>query len=137
MSVDEKPTPRINPDNAPFWESAHEGVFRLPRCGDCAAWHWPPGPVCPTCFSGRIGWEEAQGHGMVSTWTVVHQDWFPAFRNDIPYAVAQIELAEGVRLTANIVDCPADKLRVGLPVEVVFDRVTEALTLPRFRPRQD
>ena len=67
---------------------------------------------------------------------MVHQDWFPAFRADIPYAVAQIELAEGVRLTANIVDCPADELRVGLPVEVVFDRVTETLTLPRFRPRR-
>ena len=103
---------------------------------DCRAWHWPPGPVCPTCFSDRIGWEEAQGHGTVSTWTVVHKDWFPAFKADIPYTVAQIELAEGVRLTANIVECPADALRVGLPVEVVFDRVTEALTLPRFRPRQ-
>ena len=51
--------------------------------------------------------------------------------------MAQIELAEGVRLTADIVECPVDKLRVGLSVEVVFDRVTETLTLPRFRPRQD
>ena len=136
MSAYEKPTPRINPDNARFWESAHEGVLRLPRCGDCAVWHWPPGPVCPTCFSERIGWEAAQGHGTVSTWTVVHQDWFPAFKADIPYTVAQIELAEGVRLTADIVECPADKLRVGLPVEVVFDSVTETLTLPRFRPRR-
>ena len=136
MSGDGKPTPRINPDNARFWESVHEGALRLPRCGDCRAWHWPPGPVCPTCFSDRIGWEEAQGHGTVSTWTVVHKDWFPAFKADIPYTVAQIELTEGVRLTASIVECPADALRVGLPVEVVFDRVTEALTLPRFRPRQ-
>ena len=67
---------------------------------------------------------------------MVHKDWFSAFKADIPYAVAQIELAEGVRLTASIVDCPVDALRVGLPVEVVFDRVTEALTLPRFRPRR-
>ena len=136
MSAYDKPTPRINPDNARFWESAHEGVLRLPRCRDCRAWHWPPGPVCPTCFSGRIDWEAAQGHGKVSTWTVVHKDWFPAFKTDIPYAVAQIELAEGIRLTAGIVACPAEKLRVGLPVEVVFDRETETLTLPRFRPRR-
>ena len=80
MSGYEKPTPRINPDNARFWESAHEGALRLPRCGDCRAWHWPPGPVCPACFSDRIGWEEAQGHGTVSTWTVVHKDWFPRSR---------------------------------------------------------
>ena len=67
---------------------------------------------------------------------VVHQDWFPAFRADIPYAVAQVEFVEGVRLIADIVDRPADKLRVGLPVEVVFDSVTETLTLPRFSPRR-
>ena len=60
MSAYDKPTPRINPDNAPFWESAHEGALRLPRCGDCRAWHWPPGPVCPACFSDRIGWEETE-----------------------------------------------------------------------------
>ena len=59
-----------------------------------------------------------------------------ALTTAVIHAVAQIELAEGVRLTANVVDCPVDALRVGLPVEVVFDRVTEALTLPRFRPRQ-
>ena len=137
MSGYRKPAPRINPDNARFWESAHQGTLRLPRCKDCAAWHWPPGPACPTCFSGRLDWAEAEGHGTVSAWTAVHKDWFPAFRDDIPYAVAQIELAEGVRLTADIVDCPAEELRVGLPVEVVFDRVTETLTLPRFRPRRD
>ena len=130
------PEPRINPDNARFWESAHEGVLRLPRCADCAAWHWPPGPGVPRLLlrADRLGGSRS-GHGTVSAWTVVHKDWFPAFKANIPYAVAQIELAEGVRLTANIVDCPADALRVGLPVEVVFDRVTDTLSRCRASAR--
>lgn len=66
----------------------------------------------------------------------MHKDWFPAFRDEIPYAVAQVELAEGVRFTASIVECPAEALRGGLPVEAVFDRVTETLALPRFRPHR-
>ncbi len=51
-------------------------------------------------------------------------------------AVTQVEFVEGVRLIADIVDCPADKLRLELPVEVVFDSVTETLTPPRFSPRR-
>jgi uncharacterized OB-fold protein len=129
-----KPLPRINPDNARFWESAHEGVLRLPRCGDCDSWHWPPGPVCPACFSERIVWQEAQGRGVISTWTAVHKAWFPAFERDIPYAVAQIELVEGVRITAGIIDCEPAALHVGMPVEVVLDRVTDSRTLPMARP---
>ena len=134
MSEYAKPLPRINPDNARFWESAHEGVLRLPRCTACEAWYWPPGPVCPDCFSEKVGWHEASGQGVVSTWTAVHKAWFPAFEAEIPYVVAQIELAEGPRITAGLIDCGAAELRVGLPVEVAFDRVTDALTLPMFRP---
>ena len=58
MAAYEKPLPRITPDNAPFWAAARAHVLRLPRCRDCAAWHWPPGPVCPECFSPRIGWRK-------------------------------------------------------------------------------
>ena len=134
MSSYEKPRPRINPDNARFWESAREGVLRLPRCRACGAWHWPPGPVCPDCLSERIGWRRASGRGVVSTWTRVHKAWFPTFETEIPYVVIQVELTERVRLTAGLVDCPAEALRVGMEVKVVFERVAETLTLPKFRP---
>ena len=32
--------------------------------------------------------------------------------------------------------CRAGELRVGMPVEVVFDKVSDEVTLPRFRPRR-
>ena len=35
----------------------------------------------------------------------------------------------------NVVGCANEDLRVGLPVEVVFDRINDEVTLPRFRPR--
>jgi uncharacterized OB-fold protein len=70
----------------------------------------------------------------VSTWTVVHKAWFPAFEADLPYNVVQVELDEGPRLTANAVEIRNEELRVGLPVEIAFDDVTPELTMPRFRP---
>ena len=131
---DTKPLPRIGPDNQPFWDGCKRHALLLPFCAACGKPHLPPGPVCPFCFADRLDWRPASGRGVVTSWTVVHQPWFPAFKAELPYNVVQVELAEGPRLTANIVELGAETLRVGMPVEVVFDDVTPDVTLPRFRP---
>ena len=132
MSVpDQKPRPRIGPDSAPFWDGCRRHELLLPFCQDCDKPHLPPGPVCPHCFSGRLEWREASGRGHISTWVVVHQPWFPSFAAEIPYNVAQVELEEGPRLTANVIG--TNQLMVGQAVEVVFDDIDAELTMPRFR----
>ena len=123
-----KPLPRITPDNEPFYQALREGRFVLPYCAECGQPHLPPGPVSPFCFALTIEWRPASGRGRISTWTVVHKAWFPAFAGDIPYNVVQVELEEGPRLTANVVDVSNEELEIGLPVQIV---VGEAL--PRFR----
>lgn len=125
-----RPLPRIGPDTQPFWDGARAGVIRLPWCLDCGRTHWPSGPVCPFCLSERIEWRDASGRGVVSTFTIVHKAWFPAFAADIPYNVVQVELAEGPRITASLV---GGRPRIGMPVEAVFDAITPEVTLPRFR----
>ena len=82
----------------------------------------------------RVEWRRASGRGRISSWVVVHQEWLPAFKSELPYNAVQVELEEGVRLTGNVVGVPNGALKVGLPVEVVFDDVTETATLPRFQP---
>jgi uncharacterized OB-fold protein len=126
-----KPRPRIGPDSEPFWAGCRRHELMLPFCQDCGRPHLPPGPVCPHCFSGRLEWKKASGNGRISTWVVVHKAWFPAFADDIPYNVVQVELDEGPRLTANVVG--TNKLSVGQAVTVVFDDVDPDLTMPRFR----
>jgi hypothetical protein len=69
----------------------------------------------------------------VFTWTVIARALHPAFQNDTPYAPVVIEMDEGVRLLSQVVDCAPDQLRIGMPVEVVFDAVTSEITLPKFR----
>jgi hypothetical protein len=48
--------------------------------------------------------------------------------------MAWVELNEGVKLLTNIIDCPPEQVRIGMPVEAVFEDVTGAVTLLKFRP---
>ena len=128
-----KPLPRITPDNGPFWEAARRHELRLQRCLDCGRVWYPPAPVCPSCLSDRHEWAPMSGRGTISSFVVFHKAWFPAFANETPYAVVQVELEEGPRLTANLVDVPPGEIRVGMPVTVVFDDITSDVTIPRFR----
>lgn len=133
MSGYAKPLPRITRDNREFWEATRRHELRLQRCGACERFRYPPSPVCPECLSEAFAWTPVSGRGTVSTWVVFHKAYFPSFADEVPYAVVQVELEEGPRLTANLVDVPNEQVRVGLPVEVVFDDVTAEITLPRFR----
>lgn len=128
-----KPRPRISPDNRPFWEGCRARRLLLPFCTDCGKAHLPPGPVCPHCFSDDLAWRESSGLGTVSSWTIVHKVWFPAFAADVPYNVIQVELEEGPRLTASLrgADRPP---RVGEAVRVDFEPMDDEITLPVFRP---
>ena len=136
MDATEKPTPRVTPDNRPFWDGCREHVLRLPWCADCDRAFLPPAPVCPGCFGERIDWRAATGRATVSSFVVVHQRWFPAFAGEIPYNACQVELEEGPRLTSSLVGIDNGDIEVGLEVEAVFDDVNDGMTLPRFRPRR-
>ena len=64
----------------------------------------------------------------------MHQRYSRAFEDDLPYNVTIVELEEGPRLLTNLVEIDNADIRPGLSVEVVWDDVTEEITLPKFRP---
>src|SRR5207253_9144780 len=72
----------------------------------------------------------------IYSFRVAHRPQHPAFFETVPYNVVIGELEEGIRLHSNVVRCANEELRVGMPVEVVFDKVNDEVTLPRFRPRR-
>lgn len=133
MSGYARPLPRITSDNLPFWEAARRHELRLQRCSACGRIWWPPGPMCPDCLSERFEWAPVSGRGTVSSFVAFHKAYFPAFEDSIPYAVVQVELEEGPRLMANLVDVPNAEIRIGMPVTVVFEDATPEISIPRFR----
>ncbi len=66
---------------------------------------------------------------------IYRRAFHPAYAAEVPYAVALVELDEGVRLLLRIVDCPLETLKIGARGEIRFTRLTDEVTLPVFAPR--
>ena len=130
-----KPLPRVDEESKGFWEACQRHELYVQRCRGCGAFRHYPRAVCPTCLSSDTDWVLSSGRGTVYTYTVTYQNLAPGFREELPYVMAYVELDEGVRLLSNIVGCAPDALRIGMPVEVVFEDATAEITLAKFRPR--
>jgi uncharacterized OB-fold protein len=132
-----RPHPVPDADSEGFWAAAKKGELRIRRCLSCRTYIHFPAPVCSVCASRDHEWALVSGRGTVYTFTIVAYATTPGFIP--PYAVAWIELEEqaGLRMLSDIVECPHDAVRIGMPVEVVFDKLDGAVVavVPRFRPR--
>ena len=129
-----KPTPDPTPDTAPYWEGMKQGRLLLQACADCGKVRHYPRPVCPHCYSLAHRWVEAKGTGAVHSWTISHHAFHPGFKPELPYILATVDLAEGVRMQAQLKVADAKALKLGLPVKVAFEAATKDLVLPVFVP---
>lgn len=133
--VDEKTgryLPIIHEIEKPFWEATKTGRLILQKCSDCGHVRYPIGPMCPQCQSTDSIWEEMSGEGVVHNYVVYHKGWTDYLKTKVPYAVVQVELVEGPRLTTNILGVPVSEVHIGMPVHVAFEEVTDAITLVQF-----
>lgn len=130
---------QLNPSRwtEPFWQGAKEHRLLVARCAQCGALRMPPGPCCERCKSEPLDWFAVPGTGRVHTFTVTRRAFHSALGDALPYVLGVVELddAEGARLISTIVEVDPASVHVGLPVEVVWDDVTDEVTLPRFRGR--
>lgn len=130
-----KPLPTLTDENRPFWQACQAGRLSLQKCCECAHIRYPISRFCPRCLSAESEWTDMSGRGTVFSYIVFHKSYHPGFKEDLPYNVALIQLEEGPRMYSNVVGAPNDQVRIGCPVEVVFDPVTPDVTIPRFRLR--
>ncbi len=131
----EMPVPLVEPLTEPFWAAARDRRLVVQRCTDCGTFRHLPHVLCPACQSARHDWVESAGRGTVFTYTIVVHPVHSATADVVPYNVVLVQLDDcgGVLVPSNVVDCPPDEVRVGMPVEVVWDRVSDEVTIPRFR----
>ncbi len=129
--------PELSDRNRHFWQGGQNGELVFLRCQDCGYYLHPPIPICPIDQSKNLASEAVSRKAVVASFTVNHHPWLPGF--EPPYVVALVEMVEqtGLRLTTNLINCPLEDIRIGMPVRVVFKHVSDAggdVWLPLFEP---
>jgi len=129
-----KPIPAITPEMRPFFEGAKRHELRAQRCTACGTHRFPARAICSECLSTQVEWVPVSGRGEVFSFNVMHQVYHPGFAAEVPYAVVLVKLAEGPKIVSNLVGVAPHDIRIGMPVQVVFEDVSDEVTLPKFAP---
>ncbi len=132
MSTD-KVLPPVDDDTRAYWNGLGRGVLLLQRCRQCGSVQFYQRAMCGRCLSANIVHQAASGQGTIYSFSTVYRPPSAEFKQDVPYTVVLVELAEGPRMISTLVGAAPETVAIGQPVEVVFDRLSEAITLPRFR----
>ncbi|MDB5445244.1 MAG: hypothetical protein JWQ97_561 [Phenylobacterium sp.] len=119
-----------------FWEGVRAHELRIQRCQACRYWNHVPTIACYSCGSEDLAFEPVSGRGTVHSWTVLHDSPGPGFRNMLPVIVGVVELEEQDRLfiTTNLLNADPGRLKLGMPVEVIYEELTPECVLPQFQP---
>ena len=137
-----KPAPIPTQETQFYWDKCNEGELWVRKCNepDCDQAYFYPRDFCPVCLSRNTEWIKCSGKGTLHTFGVVvrppHRGWV----DDVPFVVAMVDLEEGCRMPTNLVQVeidPADlskNIKIGMPVEVVFEKRTDTISVPVFKP---
>jgi uncharacterized OB-fold protein len=129
-----RPLPQPNADDKFFWDGCKEHKLLFQKCQNCGLVRWPPSIICPNCYSRDTEIVEATGKGKIYTYAIYHQVYHQGFENEVPYVTAVIELEEGPHFLSNIIDYEPDEIECDMPVELVWEDVTQEFSLPKFKP---
>lgn len=130
-----------------YYEAANDNKLVVKRCKGCNLLRWPPGSACPWCMSPEWSWQEVSGKGTIYTYEIIVHSIQPGFREFAPYPIIVVELDEqrgtpteheALRMVANLVDDnfqaeAEENVAIGKRVQVVFQKINDAFTLPQFK----
>ena len=135
MAAVAKPIPTVTPDMAEFFAGAREGKLMVRKCEGCGELHFPAHSFCAHCGSTKASWTAVSGRGEIYSFNIMHQVYHPGFATEVPYAVVDVKLEEGPKFVSNLVGIKPHDIRIGMPVEVIFEKMSDEVMLPKFRPR--
>ena len=132
MSDYQKWIPVPTPETQHFWDGCRDGKLLLQRCNDTGRAYFPPRPFSPYTGKRNVSVFEASGKGVLYSYVINQR---PAKGFDAPYAIAIVQLAEGVRMMTNIVECEQtpEALVLDMPLTVKFEAHGD-IAVPLFRP---
>jgi uncharacterized OB-fold protein len=120
--------------SAEYWDACRRHELLIQRCTGCARHQFYPRLVCACCSEKSLEWVRASGRATLTTYTIVRRPVSRPYAAEVPYVVALVALEEGPTMMTHVVHCEIGELRIGMPLEVVFEDWPEGVTMPNFRP---
>ena len=109
-----------------YWrESPQRYRLEAAKCSKCDKVFFPPRIICDSCKGESFETTILPRDGKIVSYTVVHTP-SSNFSEEAPFAVGVIDLGDDVKITAQVVDCDEDELKVGAPVRMEFRKLQEA-----------
>ena len=112
---------------AAFYGFLKEHKLMGSRCPQCGAIYAPPRPLCPACPSAEPEWVELSGAGTLASYSVIAiaptAMIEAGYGRENPYCSGVVELAEGPRISAQILGVDVvhpEAIEIGVPVKVAF-----------------
>lgn len=126
--------PAPDQETKPYWDAAKQHELRVQQCSNCKTFRHPPTKMCSNCYSEESQWVKVSGKGKLYSFINIHQPVLFQWRDDVPYNVVQVQLDEdpGIIVVGNVPGVAYTDLKVGAPVKVIFDDVTDEITMPRW-----
>ena len=112
-------------------EGWSQGELRVQHCDSCDTCQFPPRAVCLVCRAQTLGWKSIAREGTIGTFTVVYRAPTSAWKARVPYAIALVDCAPGVRLMMNVETAEPEALIIGQPVRIGFVTIGDD---PQLRP---
>jgi uncharacterized OB-fold protein len=132
--LNEHPVPLVTPWTEQQFAHARNGELALQQCSSCQEIWFPPSTNCPNCLGESWEWVTASGRGTLWSWIVMHQPYLASFRDETPYVVAAVQLAEGPLMMSTVVGTAPADLEFDSPLQVEFQEFgPEGLPMPVFR----
>jgi uncharacterized OB-fold protein len=121
------------PLTQPFWDGLRERRLLLQYSPSTQQWVFYPRLLAPRTLADDLEWREASGLGTLYTFTIARYPTWAAWSDDVPQLIGVVQLAEGPRLTTELVGIAPQDLHVGMPVRAVFREEQGAgVTMLRF-----
>ena len=134
----QKPIPLKNQDNHPYWDAADRHELIIQKCESCHHYSHPPGPACAKCGSTDLSWDNLGSDikGTVYSFVISYRPFLPGFQDDLPRVIAIVELEKepAVRIIGNVLGCTPDDVKIGMPVKMIWQDITEERALPQWNP---
>jgi uncharacterized OB-fold protein len=118
----------------PFWDAAREHRLLIQRSRKTGKYVFYPRSVSPYGADDVLEWTQVSGRGRVHAFSIARTATAAHLADRLPYVIAVVELEEGAHLTANIVGCEPEAVRLGMAVEAVWEDVSPEVSLVQFRP---